>query len=127
MEQSKKAPLIAEPKEEQKERIVNVTIANMVRYRDMLSSLRTAKKFSRLRSGSMKRRTILRSSGSAVQSTTLKTTKTALLRKRCGNPILTEGRDVEKIRGQGGLIQNNILINAMEMFMRILNTGMNFQ
>lgn len=38
MEQSKKAPQIAEPKEEQKERIVNVTIANMVRYRDMLSS-----------------------------------------------------------------------------------------
>ena len=39
MEQTNKmAPQIAEPKEEQKERIVNVTIANMVRYRDMLSS-----------------------------------------------------------------------------------------
>lgn len=39
MEQTNKmAPQITEPKEEQKERIVNVTIANMVRYRDMLSS-----------------------------------------------------------------------------------------
>ena len=38
MEQNKKAQRTAEPKEEQKEHMVNVTIANMVRYRDMLSS-----------------------------------------------------------------------------------------
>lgn len=39
MEQTnKKAQRTAEPKEEQKEHMVNVTIANMVRYRNMLSS-----------------------------------------------------------------------------------------